>query len=151
MASARGRLAHAVYFWRGVLDVSPVSKDQPQRRETLGWFAYGALKPGTAPTAVVEPWHSLSPQAGVGWLLVPSAVLQVAAVWVFVVTTWGRIRGRRVKPMPILSRCFLRGGLLCLAIGMVPGGLILLQKGTGWFPVLWVLLPAHTYLVLIGG
>jgi len=51
----------------------------------------------------------------------------------------------------MLSRCFLRGGLLCLAIGTVPGGLILLQKGTGWFPVLWVLLPAHTYLVLIGG
>jgi hypothetical protein len=53
--------------------------------------------------------------------------------------------------MPTLSRCFLRGGLLYLAIGVIPGGLILLQKGTGWFPTLWVLLPAHTYLVLIGG
>jgi hypothetical protein len=53
--------------------------------------------------------------------------------------------------MPTLSRCFLRGALLCLAIGMLPGGLILLQKGTGWFPAFWVLLPAHTYLVLIGG
>src|SRR5262249_6881294 len=53
--------------------------------------------------------------------------------------------------MPTLSRCFLRGGLLCLAIGMIPGGLILFQKGTGWFPVCWVLLPAHNYLVLIGG
>ena len=53
--------------------------------------------------------------------------------------------------MPTPSRCFLRGGLLCLAIGMIPGGLILLQKGTGWFPALWVLLPAHIYLVLIGG
>jgi hypothetical protein len=53
--------------------------------------------------------------------------------------------------MPTLSRCFLRGALLCLAIGMLPGGLILLQKGTGWFPTFWVLLPAHTYLVLIGG
>ena len=53
--------------------------------------------------------------------------------------------------MPTLSRCFLRGALLCLALGMVPGGLILLQKGTGWSPSLWVLLPAHTYLVLIGG
>lgn len=53
--------------------------------------------------------------------------------------------------MPTLSRCFLKGGLLCLALGMVPGAMILLQKGTGWFPGLWVLLPAHTYLVLIGG
>ena len=53
--------------------------------------------------------------------------------------------------MPTLSRCFLRGGLLSLAIGTIPGGLILWQKGTGWYPGLWVLLPAHTYLVLIGG
>lgn len=53
--------------------------------------------------------------------------------------------------MPTLSQYFLRGGFLCLAIGLIPGGLILLQKGTGWYPSLWVLLPAHTYLVLIGG
>lgn len=53
--------------------------------------------------------------------------------------------------MPALSRCLLRGGFLCLAFGLLPGGLILLQKGTGWLPVAWVLLPAHTYLVLIGG
>jgi hypothetical protein len=73
----------------------PFSKDQPQRSETLGWFTYGALNLGLLLRAVIEPWHSLSPQAGVGWLLVPSAVLQVAAVWVFVINTWGRIRGRR--------------------------------------------------------
>jgi hypothetical protein len=73
----------------------PFSKDQPQRSETLGWFTYGALNLGLLLRAVVEPWHSLSPRAGVGWLLVPSAVLQVAAVWVFVINTWGRIRGRR--------------------------------------------------------
>ena len=53
--------------------------------------------------------------------------------------------------MPKLSRFFLRGGFICLAIGMLAGGLILLQKGTGRFPVLWILLPAHIYLVLVGG
>jgi len=53
--------------------------------------------------------------------------------------------------MPTLSRCFLRGGFLCLALGLLLGGIILLQKGTGWLPFAWVLLPAHTYLVLIGG
>lgn len=53
--------------------------------------------------------------------------------------------------MPKLSQYFLRGGFLCLALGLVPGGLILLQKGTGWYPSLWVLLPGHIYLVLIGG
>ena len=71
------------------------SKEKPKRAETLGWFTYGALNLGLLLRAIVEPWHSLSPQAGVGWLLVPSAVLQVAAVWVFVVNTWGRIRGHR--------------------------------------------------------
>lgn len=53
--------------------------------------------------------------------------------------------------MPRLSRCFLRGGFICLAVGMLAGGLILVQKGTGRFPVLWILLPAHIYLVLVGG
>lgn len=53
--------------------------------------------------------------------------------------------------MPLLSRCFLKSGTLCLALGMVLGGLILVQKGTGHFPAFWVLLPAHTYLVMIGG
>ena len=53
--------------------------------------------------------------------------------------------------MPRLSRCFLRGGFICLAVGMLVGGLILVQKGTGRFPYFWVLLPAHVYLVLVGG
>ena len=53
--------------------------------------------------------------------------------------------------MPKLSRLFLRGGFICLAVGMLAGGLILLQKGTGRFPVFWILLPAHIYLVLVGG
>lgn len=53
--------------------------------------------------------------------------------------------------MPRLSRFFLRGGFICLAVGMLAGGLILFQKGTGRFPAFWILLPAHIYLVLVGG
>ena len=53
--------------------------------------------------------------------------------------------------MPKLSRFFLRGGFICLAVGMLAGGLILAHKGTGRFPAFWVLLPAHIYLVLVGG
>ena len=53
--------------------------------------------------------------------------------------------------MPTLSRYFLKGALVYLALGLLPGALILCQKGTGWYPWLWVLLPAHIYLVLIGG
>ena len=53
--------------------------------------------------------------------------------------------------MPRLTRFFLRGGFICLAVGMLAGGLILVQKGTGRFPFFWILLPAHIYLVLVGG
>jgi hypothetical protein len=53
--------------------------------------------------------------------------------------------------MPTLSRYFLKGGFLCLAIGMLAGALILVQKGTGRFPMLWILFPAHTFLVMVGG
>jgi hypothetical protein len=73
----------------------PVAKDQPHCGAALGWCTYGALNLGLLLRAIVEPWHSLRPQAGVGWLLVPSAVLQVAAGWLFVVSTWSRVRGRR--------------------------------------------------------
>jgi len=71
------------------------SKGQPHRSEKLGWFTYGALNLGLLIRTIVEPWHSLSPQTGIGWLLVPSAALQVAAGWAFVLNTWGRVRGRR--------------------------------------------------------
>jgi len=40
---------------------------------------------------------------------------------------------------------------VCLAVGILFGGVLLLHKGTGWLPWAWVLLPAHIYLVLIGG
>ena len=53
--------------------------------------------------------------------------------------------------MPKLSRLFLRSGFICLAVGMLVGGLILVQKGIGRFPFFWILLPAHVYLVLVGG
>ena len=53
--------------------------------------------------------------------------------------------------MPRLSRFFLRGGFICLAVGLLAGGLILVHKGSGHAPVFWVLLPAHIDLVLVGG
>lgn len=53
--------------------------------------------------------------------------------------------------MPTLSRWFLKGGCVCLAIGALAGTLILVHKGTGRFPTLWILLPAHTYLMVVGG
>jgi hypothetical protein len=71
------------------------SKDQPQGSSTLGWITYGTLNTGLLVRAIIEPWHSVAPQRGVGWLLIPAALLQVTAGWCFVLNTWGRIRDRR--------------------------------------------------------
>ena len=67
----------------------------PQHFPALAWFTYAALNGGLLLRVVVEPWHGVRPHAGLGWLLVLSAVLQVAAGWTFVITIWSRIRGRR--------------------------------------------------------
>lgn len=73
----------------------PFSKVQPQRNPRLGWWSYGMLNFGLLLRVIVEPWHALAPQRGLGWLLIPAAVCQVLAVWLFVYNTWGRIRTRR--------------------------------------------------------
>ena len=85
------QLIFGVAFWM----FPPYAREQPQRFPGLGWFTYAALNGGLLLRVVVEPWHSLRPQLGLGWLLVISAVLQVAAGWTFVITIWSRIRGRR--------------------------------------------------------
>lgn len=71
------------------------AKGQPQRRPILAWLTYTALNVGLLLRVIVEPWHGVRPQPGLGWLLVVSAILQVAAGWAFVLTIWSRIRGRR--------------------------------------------------------
>ena len=68
---------------------------QAQRHSVLGWLIYVALNVGLLLRVVVEPWHGMRPHPLLGWLLVPSAVLQVAAGWGFVITIWPRIRERR--------------------------------------------------------
>ena len=64
-------------------------------RPVLGWLTYAALNAGLLLRVVVEPWHGMRPHPALGWLLVPSAVLQVTAGWAFVVSIWSRIRDRR--------------------------------------------------------
>ena len=127
LASAHGRLAHAVYFWRGVLDVSVFERSTATQRD-LGWFTYGALNLGLLLRAVVEPWHSLSPgrcRLAPGTVSGAPGSSRLGLRYQYL----GPHPGPSALNMPTLSRCFLRGGLLCLAIGMIPGGLILLQKG----------------------
>ena len=49
LASARGRLAHAVYLWRGVLDVSPIFERSTATQRDSGVVYLWSLESGTAP------------------------------------------------------------------------------------------------------
>jgi hypothetical protein len=61
----------------------------------LGWVTYGALNAGLLLRVVFEPLQSWT--NAWGWLLVLSAVLQVVAIWAFVVAIWPRVRGKARK------------------------------------------------------
>ena len=52
--------------------------------------------------------------------------------------------------MPRLSIWFIRTALVYFAAGITLGGLLLVSKGTQRFPTLWLLLPAHFEIMLIG-
>jgi hypothetical protein len=52
--------------------------------------------------------------------------------------------------MPLLSRCFVRSALVCLAIGFTLGGLILAAKGGGVDASVWIWLPEHIVILLFG-
>ena len=72
----------------------PYSREQPRGDERLGWFTYAALNGGLLLRVVFEPLHSWLPSAWFGWALVLSALLQVLAIWIFVVAIWPRVKGR---------------------------------------------------------
>ena len=52
---------------------------------------------------------------------------------------------------PKLMLWATRAGLLYIALGITFGALILFHKGIPYAPTLWLLLPAHMDLMLIGG
>ena len=61
------------------------------RFERLGWICYGCLNLGLLLRVAAESGPESSWQAD---SFVVSALLQLIAGWVFVVTTWPRVRGR---------------------------------------------------------
>lgn len=71
------------------------SKQQPRGDERLGWFTYGALNAGLLLRVIFEPLRTWS--GGWGWTLALSAVLQVLAIWAFVIAIWPRVKGRPAK------------------------------------------------------
>jgi hypothetical protein len=75
----------------------PLSRDRPRGDERLGWFAYGALNVGLLLRTIFEPLQSWLAQPWVGWPLAASALLQVLAIWAFVLAIWPRVKARPEK------------------------------------------------------
>lgn len=71
-----------------------VSRAQPRGNERLGWACYILLNAGLLLRVVSEPLHSTHPQAGWGWLLALSALLQWLAAVIFVTLAWPRVKER---------------------------------------------------------
>ena len=52
--------------------------------------------------------------------------------------------------MPLLSVFFIRASLIYLTLGFTFGGLMLVNKGTGSFTLVWSLLGSHIELLFFG-
>ena len=61
----------------------------------MGWATYAGLNAGLLLRVVAEPIHTLSPSGWTGAALVVSALLQVGAIWIFVLAIWPRVKGPR--------------------------------------------------------
>jgi len=52
--------------------------------------------------------------------------------------------------MPRLSCWFVRASLVYLAVGFTLGALLLANKGLNFYPLLWIDLPVHMEMLLVG-
>lgn len=52
--------------------------------------------------------------------------------------------------MPKLSIWFIRTALIHLFLGLIIGGLLLIQKSVGFFAEIWILLPIHIEWMFLG-
>ena len=69
-----------------------ITRSRPRGDARLGWASYALLNVGLLLRVVGEPWHSVRPDAGFGWLLAASALLQWLAAVIFVMLSWPRIK-----------------------------------------------------------
>lgn len=84
------QLIFGVVFWM----FPKYSKEKPRRSELLGWLTFGFLNVGLVLRLVAEPAQAWNPDQLWGWTLAVSAVLGWLAGVLFVVNTWGRVKGR---------------------------------------------------------
>lgn len=73
----------------------PFSRERPRGNEQFGWLSYGALNAGLWLRVIFEPLHTWVPDSWYGIMLVPSALLQVFAIWMYVVAIWPRVKGKK--------------------------------------------------------
>lgn len=71
-----------------------ITRLHPRGNEKLGWASYILLNVGLLLRVVGEPLTSTRPEAGFGWLLAISALLQWLAAILFVLIAWPRVKER---------------------------------------------------------
>ncbi len=71
-----------------------ITRAQPRGNIYLGWASYILLNVGLMLRVIGEPLTSVRPNAGFGWLLAVSALLQWLAAVIFVLLAWPRVKAR---------------------------------------------------------
>jgi hypothetical protein len=71
-----------------------ITRARPRGDERLGWASYASLNAGLLLRVLGEPLFAIRPEAGLGWLLVISAVLQWLGALIFVLLAWPRVKER---------------------------------------------------------
>lgn len=69
-----------------------ITRARPRGNEQLAWASYILLNVGLLLRVIGEPLVSTRPEAGLGWLLAVSALLQWLAAALFVVLAWPRVK-----------------------------------------------------------
>jgi heme/copper-type cytochrome/quinol oxidase subunit 1 len=82
------QLIFGVAFWM----FPHLTKQEPRGDERSAWAAFWTLNIGLILRAIGEPVNALWPDLLPPFVLQASAVLQVAAVWLFVIVTWPRAK-----------------------------------------------------------
>ncbi len=63
------------------------SKESPRGDENIGWIIWWLLNVGLLLRVIGEPLH-------IGWMLPISALMQLFAVWLFIIVIWPRVKER---------------------------------------------------------
>lgn len=87
------QLIFGVAFWM----FPHVAGDQPRGDERLAWIAFWTLNAGLALRAIGEPLAALRPMPITAVLLPLAATLQLAAMLIFVLLIWPRVRASSAR------------------------------------------------------